>query len=61
MDWVRFHGLICPIFFTVVYVPHKYHTKVPFTNDVIDRLEILLKGVNKGDCQLMRSEPDCIE
>ena len=48
--WVRLWGPICPIFFIVVYVPHKYHTATPQATDTLTQLDALIKTVPKNDC-----------
>ena len=66
--WVRLCGPVCPIFFIVVYVPHKYRA-TPKASDTLYELNELLKTVPKNDsrlivcgdfnCQLRRNVPGC--
>lgn len=68
--WVRFQGPVCPIFFVVVYIPHKYRTSSSMTTDTLQQLIIdPLKNVAKNDriivitgdfnCQLRRNVEGC--
>ena len=66
--WVRLHGPVCPIFYIVVYIPHKYRKESPFAHEILEQLEILLRTVPQGDCivicgdfncQLRRNVPGC--
>ena len=65
--WVRLRGPVCPIFFVVSYIPHKYRN-TPQTTDTLTQLHELLKTVPKNDClivcddfncQLKRNVPGC--
>ena len=65
--WVRLSGPVCPIFFIVVYVPHKYRA-TPQASDTLAELHELIKTVPKNDClivcgdfncQLRRNVPGC--
>ena len=57
--WVRLRGPICPIFFIVVYVPHKYRTKAPQAADTLAQLDALIKTVPKNDCLVVCGDFNC--
>ena len=40
--WIRLQGSICPIFFIVVYIPHKFRKESPFAHEIIEQLNALL-------------------
>ena len=57
--WVRLRGPTCTIFFIVVYVPHKYHTKASRSRDTLAQLETLIKTVPKNDCLVVCGDFNC--
>ena len=57
--WVRLQGPICPIFFIVTYIPHKYRKQSPFDHEVIEQLNTLLTSVPKGDCVVLCGDLNC--
>ena len=57
--WVRLQGPICPIFFIVTYIPHKYRKESPFAHEVIEQLNVLLQSVPKGDCVVLCGDLNC--
>ena len=57
--WARLQGPICPIFYIVVYVPHKYRKVTPFAHEVIEQLHILLQSVPQGDYIIISGDFNC--
>ena len=57
--WVRLKGPVCPIFYIVVYIPHKYRKESPFAHETIEQLEVLLNSVNKKDCIVICGDFNC--
>ena len=57
--WARLHGPICPIFFIVAYIPHKYRKESPFAHETIEQLGILLRSVPKNDCVVLCGDFNC--
>ena len=57
--WVRLRGPVCPIFFVTIYVPHKYRTETPITQDTLTQLDSLLKTVTKNDCVVVCGDFNC--
>ena len=57
--WVRLRGPVCPIFFIVVYVPHKYRNKAPQAQDTLAQLDALLKTIPKNDCVVVCEDFNC--
>ena len=57
--WVRLKGPICPIFFIVVYIPHKYRKTTPQADDTIAQLESLIQTVPKNDCLVVCGDFNC--
>ena len=55
---MRLRGPICPIFFVVVYVPHKYRA-IPQAGYTLAELEALLKTVPKNDCVVVCGDFNC--
>ena len=55
---MRLRGPICPIFFIVVYVPHKYRA-TPQAGYTLAELEALLKTVLKNDCVVVCDDFNC--
>lgn len=57
--WVRLKGPICPIFFIVVYIPHKFRDVTPQAADTINELAALLKTIPKNDCVVITGDFNC--
>ena len=57
--WVRIRGPTCPIFFIVVYVPHKYRTATPQADDTLAQLNALLNTIPKNDCLVVCGDFNC--
>ena len=57
--YARLRGPICPIFFIVVYIPHKFRTATPQASDTLTQLDALIKTVPKNDCLVVCGDFNC--
>ena len=60
--WVRVKGPVCPLFIICVYIPHKYKTTTPSAEDVLKRLDALLRDcakIKKTDCVILMGDFNC--